>query len=50
MRQDQIIQTFHSGNFNQEKVLQRLKALEYRKIIKRYYYDNNLFWKLNIIK
>ncbi|MFX0187537.1 MAG: radical SAM protein [Candidatus Hodarchaeota archaeon] len=50
MRQDQIIETFSSSNFDREKILQRLITLEYRKMIKRIIYNNKIFWKLNAIK
>ena len=48
MRQEQIIETFSTENFNQKKILQRLKALESRKMIKRISYNNEIFWKLDI--
>ncbi len=47
MRQNQIINTFYSNNFNQEKILNRLKKLEFNKKIKKMIYDNQIFWKLN---
>ncbi|TFF99798.1 MAG: radical SAM protein [Promethearchaeota archaeon] len=45
MRQNQIIETFSTDNFNQKEILQRLKALEYRKKITRIIYNNEIFWK-----
>jgi len=48
MRQDQIIETFSTDNFNQKEILQRLKALESRKIITRVIYNKQIFWKLDI--
>jgi len=48
MRQEQIIETFSTEDFNQKEILQRLKALEYRKMIKRIIYNNEIFWKLDI--
>ncbi|TFG24061.1 MAG: radical SAM protein [Promethearchaeota archaeon] len=48
MRQDQIIETFSTENFNQKEILKRLKALEYRKRIQRIIYNNEIFWKLDI--
>ena len=47
MRQEQIIETFSTDNFNQKEIIQRLKALEYRKIITRTIYNNEIFWKLD---
>ena len=50
MRQDQIIETFSSQNFNEEEILQRLKALEYQRMIEKIMYNNKIFWKLTANK
>jgi len=50
MRQDQIIETFSSQNFNEEEILHRLKALECRKMIEKIIYVNKIFWKLTANK
>jgi len=50
MRQDQIIETFCSQNFNEEEILRRLKALECRKMIEKIMYNNKIFWKLTANK
>ena len=50
MRQDQIIETFSSQNFDEEEILQRLKALEYQRMIEKIMYNNKIFWKLTANK
>jgi len=50
MRQDQIIETFSSQNFNEKEILQRLKALEHQRMIEKIMYNNKIFWKLTANK
>ncbi|MFX0024635.1 MAG: radical SAM protein [Candidatus Hermodarchaeota archaeon] len=50
MRQDQIIETFSSPNFNKKKILSLLKKLKFQKKITEIYYNNKTFWKLDIDK
>jgi len=48
MRQDQIIDTFSSRKFNKEKIITQLKKLRSQNKIKKIYYNEQIFWKLNI--
>lgn len=50
MRQEQIIETFCSQNFNHEEILRRLKALEHQRMIEKIMYNNKIFWKLPVKK
>ncbi len=47
MRQSQIIETFLSPNFNNDKIKEQLKKLKSHKKIKDILYNNIVFWKLN---
>jgi len=49
MRQEQILETFDSKAFNKDEILFRLKKLKSLKKIKRIRYNDQIFWKLNII-
>ena len=46
MRQDQIIETFSSPCFKEIDVLKNLEILESQFKIKKWVYNNNIFWKL----
>ncbi|TFG15155.1 MAG: radical SAM protein [Promethearchaeota archaeon] len=46
MRQDQIIQTFCTGEISEDNIMQELKKLELEKKIKKINYDEKIFWKL----
>ncbi len=50
MRQDQIIETFSSADFNKNKILSQLRKLKLQKRIKDINYLNQIFWKLNMNK
>jgi len=46
MRQEQILETFSSNNFNKDEILLRLENLESKKKIKKILYGQKIFWKL----
>jgi wyosine [tRNA(Phe)-imidazoG37] synthetase (radical SAM superfamily) len=46
MRQEQIIETFSSSNFNKKEIISRLELLKSKNQIKKIYYNNQIFWKL----
>ena len=46
MRQEQILDTFSSNNFNKDEILLRLEDLESKKKIKKILYGQKIFWKL----
>lgn len=48
LRQDQIIKTFSSSGLSEEGILSNLKKLKSKKKIKDFYYNKQIFWKLNI--
>ena len=46
MRQEQVIETFKSESFTDNKILLKLEKLESEKIIKKWIYQGKIFWKL----
>ena len=50
MREDQIIETFSSPKINRNKILSQLKQLKFQKKIIDVYYNNKMFWKLQMHK
>jgi wyosine [tRNA(Phe)-imidazoG37] synthetase (radical SAM superfamily) len=48
LRQDQIINTFSPSGLSKDEIIVKLKKLKSKKKIKNYYYNNQIFWKLNI--
>ena len=46
MRQDQIIQTFSTPCFKENDILSNLKSLESQHVIKKWVYNDQIFWKL----
>ncbi len=50
MRQDQIIETFSSSNFDEDKIISQLKKLKSQKKIIDTLYNKQIFWKLNLNK
>ena len=50
MRQDQIIETFSSSNFDEDKIISQLKKLKSQKKIIDALYNKQIFWKLNLNK
>ncbi len=46
MRQEQVIETFKSESFTDNKILLKLEKLESEKIIKKWIYQDKIFWKL----
>ncbi|MFX1392972.1 MAG: radical SAM protein [Promethearchaeota archaeon] len=48
MRQEQILETFSSNNFDKDKILLRLEKLESLKKIKKIIYNDQIFWKVDI--
>jgi len=46
MRQEQILETFSSNNFNKDEILLGLENLESKKKIKKILYGQKIFWKL----
>ena len=47
MRQDQIIETFSSKNFNNEDIILRLNKLEFQNKILKIVHNNIIFWRLS---
>lgn len=47
MRQDQILATFSTPNFTETDIIKNLKLLESKDKIKKWLYNNQIFWKLN---
>ena len=45
MRQDQIIETFSTPCFNEKDILNNLKSLESSQVIKKWVYNDQIFWK-----
>ncbi len=50
MRQEQIIETFTSKSLNKNMIISHLKQLKFQRKIKDIYYNNRIFWKLDIDK
>ena len=50
MRQDQIIETFSSSNFDENEIISLLKKLKSQRKIIDTLYNKQIFWKLNIGK
>ena len=50
MRQDQIIETFSSSNFDNDKIISQLNQLKSQKKINDVLYNKQVFWKLNMNK
>ncbi|MFX0081175.1 MAG: radical SAM protein [Candidatus Hodarchaeota archaeon] len=48
MRQNQIIETFLSSNFNKDKIIAELEALKSKKKIIKIIYNKEIFWKIKI--
>ena len=48
MRQEQIIETFKSESFTDDKILLKLEKLESEKIIKKWNYHDKIFWQLTL--
>lgn len=48
MRQEQILETFLSENFDRNQIFSSLSSLEKQKKIKKAIYNDQIFWKLNI--
>ncbi len=48
MRQAQIIESFSSSSFDEDKIISNLKKLKSEKKIKEILYNKQIFWKLNI--
>ena len=48
MRQNQIIETFLSSNFNKDKIIAELEELKSKKKIIKIIYNEQVFWKINI--
>jgi wyosine [tRNA(Phe)-imidazoG37] synthetase (radical SAM superfamily) len=48
MRQNQIIETFLSSNFNKKKIISELENLITRKKIKKIIYNEQVFWKKHL--
>ena len=46
MRQDQIIETFSTPCFKENEILRDLKLLESNHVIKKWLYNDQIFWKL----
>jgi len=46
MRHEQVIETFKSESFTDTKILLKLEKLESEKIIKKWIYQDKIFWKL----
>ncbi len=46
MRQEQIIETFSTPCFNEIDILKNLKSLESTHKIKKWFYNDQIFWKL----
>jgi len=46
MRQKQVIETFKSEGFTDNKIVLKLEKLESEKIIKKWIYQDKIFWKL----
>jgi len=47
MKQEQILETFLSENFDANKIMSSLNLLEKQKKIKKVMYNNQAFWRLN---
>lgn len=50
MRQEQILETFFSKNFNKDDIILRLNKLESQKTIVKIIHDNKIFWRLSTDK
>jgi len=50
MRESEIFNTFLSSKFSKKDILDRLKKLEANKQIKKIVYNDEVFWKLSILK
>ena len=46
MRQEQILETFSSVNFNEDEILLQLEKIGSQKKIKKIIYNDQIFWKL----
>ena len=49
MRQEQILETFSSEKFNEKDILIQLDEMESENKIKKYVYNNQIFWRLNTL-
>ena len=47
MRQDQILETFSTPYFTKMDIIKNLKSLESQEKIKKWFYNDQIFWKLN---
>jgi wyosine [tRNA(Phe)-imidazoG37] synthetase (radical SAM superfamily) len=47
MRQDQILETFSTPYFTEIDIIKNLKSLESKEKIKKWLYNDQIFWKLN---
>ena len=47
MRQDQILETFSTPYFTEMDIIKNLKSLESQEKIKKWFYNDQIFWKLN---
>ena len=47
MRQDQILKTFSTPYFTEMDILKNLQSLESKEKIKKWLYNDQIFWKLN---
>ena len=48
LRQDQIIKTFSASGLSKDEIILNLNNLKSEKKIKKYYYNKQIFWKLNM--